>query len=405
MTVNDVTAPQYSNLKNTSAVYGLDWQGNVTWEDNVDISHVLFESNFTGTSKNYSAYNSGSEYYFTITAGNLSGGKVVAWRWIANDSSGNENSTEQGTFVVSKAASGVRLFLNGTEGNRSYARGDIVNLTASVNVSGKNVILEANFSVDYYVFENNTESVANLTNTSGMDIREYNITAYFVEDENFTGYTVTYFLNLLKSDGESCSAGSECYSGICCSGSCAQSCPSGYSGGTSGGTAVAAAPSTKIVNLNEKFVEVSSYQATFSPGDEITYEFKGVEHKINVLEVTAASVTLSIASDEYNITLTVGEIRDIDLDKDSVGDLRITLSAITDSMAVLVFTVLEQAEPSEEAPAKVPEEAKENVTQPVEAERPKEETPVSWELAFGLFVLIMALIAFALLYRKPGKQR
>ncbi|MEM5814668.1 MAG: S8 family serine peptidase, partial [Candidatus Aenigmatarchaeota archaeon] len=369
ITVNDTEKPQYSNLKNTSAVYGLDWQGNATWTDNGYLSYILFESNFTGAVLQYFPSISGSEFYFTIAAGNFTGGQVVKWRWVANDTANNTNYTDWQYFTVSKAPISVKLFLNGTEGNRSYARGSIANLTATINVSGKRVILAANFS-NFAVFENSTDRATNITNTTGLGISEYNITAYFAADQNHTAAGATYFLRLLKPNGENCSAGSDCYSGTCCNGACADGCGNMGPSGGDGGAAAMTALLRVYSDLTERFRYESEYRITeFPAGSAVYYFFAGENHTITAVAIANTTVTLMIASSPYNITLSVGDTRKVDLNNDGTEDLLITLNGIKDGKADITFA----------KPAAVPPEKTENATQP--AENTAEENPQEQQAA------------------------
>jgi len=408
ITVNDTTVPQYSGLANTSAVYGADWQGNATWTDNAYLSHILFESNFTGPAAyQYFPSISGSEFHFTIKEGNFTGGQVVKWRWFANDTSNNTNYTDWQYFTVAKGPTLVRLFLNGTEGNRSYGRGSIANLTATVNVSGKYVRLTANFS-NFSVSENAANTATNMTNTTGLNTTEYNVTAYFVADQNHTASSITYFLKLLKANGESCSASSECYSGGCCSGACADSCgsPGSPSGGGGGGGAVGTTSTLLRVyaDLNKWFQYEPEHRILEFPiSSNAYYYFAGENHTIAVAATTNTTVILTIASTPYNITLSIGETRRIDLNNDGTADLFIILNGIKDGKADITFAKLEAAPPAE-VPVQNATKEQENSTQ----EQPRQpegkmELGITL-LVLGVFLGIFGLAATRTAILKLGKR-
>jgi subtilisin family serine protease len=406
LTTNDTAAPQYSNLANTSAVYSADWQGNATWTDNIAVAAVMFESNFTGAYHNYSAANSSSIYYFTVSAGNFTGGQVVGYRWIANDSSGNTNSTGQQFFTIGKGPTLVRLFLNGTEGNRTYVRGLAANLTATVNVSGKNVLLAANFT-NFSVAENSTVTATNITNLTGLDITEYNITAYFVADQNYSANSVTYFLKLLKADGESCSANNECYNGVCCSGSCMSSCPSAAPSGGGGGS-VSAGTVTKLVrvevDLTGRLQYADEYRIeAFPPSSVAYYYFSGLNHTITATGFSGTTITLSIASAPYNITIAVGETKKVDLDGDGNGDLAITLNSLTGEYADITFAKVPVTR-SAEVPPPTNVTLPKNATQAVVPEERPQVTPVI-EALFGVFGAAVVIFAFLKLRKKQKRRR
>ncbi len=112
--VNDTTYPKWS-LNSTSPasgsqyVYGRNYQFNITWEDNENVGTVLIEHNLTGSSTPHNdtvSTSQGSEWYFE--ASDLPAGTYV-YRWHANDTSGNMNSTPQNIYAVSKGTPGGSL--------------------------------------------------------------------------------------------------------------------------------------------------------------------------------------------------------------------------------------------------------------------------------------------------------
>jgi len=111
-TAADTTPPTWSNNKTSPtspATYSptQNYQSNVTWTDNIAISTVRFEHNFTGTPANYSpSGNVGSEYYYNY--GPLAAGTYY-WKSYANDTSGNPNATSQFTYIVNQASSTLTL--------------------------------------------------------------------------------------------------------------------------------------------------------------------------------------------------------------------------------------------------------------------------------------------------------
>lgn len=258
----DNSPPIFNNSRNTSAIYNESVQINVSWYDN-SVHAVLFESNFSNTPTNYTAANSGNEFYFTINSGNQTVNRFVVYRWYANDTSGLENSTEQISYTASKASTSARLFLNGTEGNRTYSKGTIANITAIVNITGKNITIVANFTNTTVVLSNGTSPQQNTTNTSNLNITVYNVTAYFLGDENYTASSVSYNMSILKADGDTCSVVSECFGGFCNSGVCANSAPpspsqsSSSGGGGGGGGGAVVVQSIKVIATDENQAKIT----------------------------------------------------------------------------------------------------------------------------------------------------
>jgi hypothetical protein len=194
--VNDTTSPTWSsNLTSpiSPTIYspGKTYQFNITWNDNVGISTVFIEHNFTGgTLINSTMSNLSSEYYFTIS--DLKAGTYV-WRSYANDTSNNWNVTDQFVYVVYKAPTLTRLFLNGTEGNRTYNVTEFANFTVALNVSGKTVYLETNMSD--WILQSGITPLINYTKLNQKGV--FNITGYFLGDENYTASSQTYYANVL----------------------------------------------------------------------------------------------------------------------------------------------------------------------------------------------------------------
>jgi PGF-pre-PGF domain-containing protein len=114
---------------------GNSYQFNITW---IGSEHVFFESNYTlnaseaGTLTNYSYPNvTNSSLVFSIVLNDLPV-QTFVYRWIANDTSANWNSTDNFTFVINKSDNPVSLYFNGTQNsNRTYSYPNIVNATAT----------------------------------------------------------------------------------------------------------------------------------------------------------------------------------------------------------------------------------------------------------------------------------
>jgi len=103
---------------------------------------------------------------------------------------GNENytafTTQTMKATIDKASTAVKLYLNGTEGNRTYAINDVANFTATLDAP-----------VTFYLRHDATEvsgtSPLAASRTLSLE-KNYNITAWFPGNENYTASgTVTYF--------------------------------------------------------------------------------------------------------------------------------------------------------------------------------------------------------------------
>src|SRR3989338_977613 len=97
-------------------------------------------------------------------------------------------------------------------------------------------------------------------------------------------------------------------------------------------------------------IEGSVQYAAATPGEVYSFSFvhlasdTGVaeDHSIVISNVDeeAGTVTLIIESDPQEITLSIGESKEVDLDSDGVTDLLVTLNGITDGLADVTFAKL-----------------------------------------------------------------
>ena len=313
ITVNDITFPQYSLLKNTSAIYNAIFQANASWTDNYILSSVLFESNFSGVLTNYTPQNITDEYFFDIQAGNQTAGKYILYKWYAGDSSGNWNSSNKFNYTVAKASTSIDLFLNGTQENKTYIQGQVANITASIDISGKNISIDANFTGSQETISSGLSPLTNFTNTFSLNTSIYNITAYFSGDENYTPSSVTYFLSVRLDNSIACSLSSDCFYGFCvhnicrsastycgdafcdtgetcssCSADCGSCSVTAGGGGGGGSLAVADVSETKTIT------EISK--------DE-TKAIEISDSKSNTLKVGGVSISAREAVSDVKITV------------------------------------------------------------------------------------------------------
>jgi len=170
----------------------LNYNFQVIWNgDGYTVSNVLFESNFstlTETLANITPSNVSNVYFVNFTG--LPGGTFV-YRWYAVDNESNWNSTNQFTYIINKNSSFViRLFLNGTEGNRSYRINETANFTAFLNLS-RMVYLNSNYPG--FVGLNGTSIINNFTSLTSSGY--FDLTAYWNGDENYSASSITYYFD------------------------------------------------------------------------------------------------------------------------------------------------------------------------------------------------------------------
>ncbi|MCW1296818.1 MAG: DUF87 domain-containing protein [Candidatus Parvarchaeota archaeon] len=102
----DLNTPFYSNITqipNRNPYYNEDVFCNVVWNDSINLTEVIFSSNYSGVWTNYTITLDASEPYsvsYKIGAGNWTIGKVYAWKYYAKDSLQHWNEIPTLIYVV-----------------------------------------------------------------------------------------------------------------------------------------------------------------------------------------------------------------------------------------------------------------------------------------------------------------
>ncbi|MBI4009700.1 MAG: hypothetical protein HY361_00700, partial [Candidatus Aenigmarchaeota archaeon] len=214
LTVVDVTLPSASNaLNSTPSTYNPNVKShfNITWTDDVGISKVFLESNYTGTARNYTMNRIPStnvyNYNETLPAGGF------YWKSYANDTANNMVASSTITFIISKDMPMiVPVFNNRTERHgeefnasntshnfyefgESFDKGIILNLTANISVSSLELRLSANYTGVNQDIATGTGVVTNLTDTGNLQLGVYNVTAYYTGgNSNYSAVSNAFFL-------------------------------------------------------------------------------------------------------------------------------------------------------------------------------------------------------------------
>ena len=128
----NVSSSYLNYMNNASSVVSTYSSSNsnftITWSDSAFMDKVYLENNFTGSLINTSMSGTYPNYYYNLTlgAGNYQ------YKFIANDTSGNSNSTAIKTFTIAKAKINVNVYLNGTlNANKSYTYPQSINATVT----------------------------------------------------------------------------------------------------------------------------------------------------------------------------------------------------------------------------------------------------------------------------------
>lgn len=196
--INDNPSPVYSNEQtlppaNPSYVANTSYLFNVSWSDS-DLSYVNFESNHTGTRKNYTypiVQNSSGIFWINLT--DLKGRKFT-YRWIAGDGGGGVNKTFERLYYIYKA---VALFVQAPTFN--IEEGNPVTVTC---FSNSNQIDIGKFTLK----RNGTTITHNSTPLSRFESIVLGVGSHVYEcktdgNENHTNQTIVRTINVV-GEGE-----------------------------------------------------------------------------------------------------------------------------------------------------------------------------------------------------------
>lgn len=119
----------------------------------------------------------------------------------------------------------------------------------------------------------------------------------------------------------------------------------GGGGGSGGGSSGTTAENPVTVKTGES-VDAGTLSTTetftsVAKEGTVTFTVASGSHSVKVLDVTTTSVTIEIASTPKQLTLNIGDTKEVDVNDDSKNDLSVTLKSITDGKADLVFKSLE----------------------------------------------------------------
>ncbi len=281
--IRDTIPPQwFNNQSQLVTTYTPTGYSNfsITWNDNSGKVYPYLEHNFSGTLENTSMSGTYPNFYYNSTS---MAAETYQFRFLANDSHGNENATDIQTFTINKVTpsgyqsalpswtndygttttvtcyldvgdigtsltlerdgspvnTGVqpsetivlgggshiytcdypgsqnysfttldtdtmtinklptltKLYINGTDTNREFAQGALVNFTVTVNISGKIVKLNTNFTG--WVIPSGISPYYNYT-VLNYKYGIYSITGYFEGDENYTASSESHFLTIIS---------------------------------------------------------------------------------------------------------------------------------------------------------------------------------------------------------------
>jgi hypothetical protein len=207
VTVNDVTWPKWffnSTYPSSPASYssGRNYGFQINWTENVGINTVLFETNLNESLKNFTvSLHSGSSTngIYVINFTDISTG-AYQYKWFADDSAGNANSTSTLNFNITNGTNSLNLYLNNQlNQNITVNNGTTftINATSACRQSGCkiNIIKDGTISV-----ASDCETYCNLTDTLYLDTsntHSYNATAVGNANYSDNSTGITYYVTVI----------------------------------------------------------------------------------------------------------------------------------------------------------------------------------------------------------------
>ena len=173
---------------------------------------------------------------------------------------------------------------------------------------------------------------------------------------------------------------------------------SGSSGGSSGGTGA----STAEVKVDKSITEIgASATITKSEGQSSTFSLDGkVSHTLKFKTVTSGSATIVIQSDPIEVTLNVGETKEVDVDGDGTNDLEVTLESVSSGAAKVTLKKIAETTAETAAAEPTTPTGEETTATPTEPETSEGKTSLVW-----LWVVIVVIIVIAIVVAFQNKKK
>lgn len=190
--ISDDIRPTYTNNETQAlSFYSPTSYSNfsVTWDDNSGDVDAYIVADFTGSYEEYKMLGTYPNFYYNTTV--LPAGRYN-YRFMANDSFGNQNTTSDSSFTIAKAPTEVHLYLDNIQGDRTYTQNEIANFTATVNVSELAVSISTN--ITGWTEPSGITAVYNTNQLTYIGV--FNITGYTVGNVNYTGSYETWYANV-----------------------------------------------------------------------------------------------------------------------------------------------------------------------------------------------------------------
>ena len=163
----------------------------------------------------------------------------------------------------------------------------------------------------------------------------------------------------------------------------------GTSGGSSGGEATQVISEEVTAGTTKDIGTFTETQITqISEQGSVSFKVGTETHTAKVLTVGTDSVTIEVSSTPKQVTLTIGETKDVDTNDDGTDDISISLNAITNGKADITFKNLATSGGTEEISTTT------TITQPpvVTGTEPTSKAWIWWTLIAVIIIVIVVLL-------------
>ncbi|PIN94296.1 hypothetical protein COU61_00480 [Candidatus Pacearchaeota archaeon CG10_big_fil_rev_8_21_14_0_10_35_13] len=304
ITVNDTTAPhslEFLSPTNTSGtnLSTNNMSINISASDNLAIDKIrvyLYYSNGTLANNTNTTTNPTSILFSGLNDGTYHINATT------NDTSGNQNLTGTGTRIITVDTTAPTITLTRNSGTQN-------SLTVGISVG-----------------ENNSGMGSSCTTNRGTTSGSGN-TQTVTENALSCTNQYTYTVTCTDRAGNSGTT-SATYSTDACSG--------GYS---SGGITTSEWKKTYIVS---EIATTEGYTKGLSVSERIKIYIKGEEHYVGIKKIDGEKITLKIESTPQEAVMSVGEIKNFDLNNDKKNDISITVKEVVNEIVSIEIKTIEE---------------------------------------------------------------
>lgn len=153
----------------------------IVWNDSSGSVNASLEHNFTGILQNESMGGTYPNFYYNS---NVLGVGSYQYRFLANNSTGNENSTSIEQFTINQAT--PSLYYEISDDYLSFQKGNNFTITVWASDLSLETNIYANFSDTLKLINTSSGNNTNITDTSNLEIGAYNISANITGNDNYT---------------------------------------------------------------------------------------------------------------------------------------------------------------------------------------------------------------------------